>query len=327
MKNLISFNSICRLLSLAMILIVLISYYLVLSPSAFPDYENYKTIIANGGYLFDPDEYRFEYFSRWILKGNPRDDESLVDLLAFTSQIITIIFYIIVIIRRPSSSLALVAFTGVAFLTTIIRAAPAYDAIGLIVLLEAKIIYSFLFVLLGISWHDSMILPGVAILFSKILKSANIFNISKNINHMLLIVLILGIIATFFSEIIRSGIISIIPDLVIRNSYLVEDGAHSIIKKLYIILMLSIVLIGSVNLINKIDYKIIQLLISGISIIIFTINGVAGMRFFLFSLVLFFSSIDLKPFLHSNLRKFIYLSLTLTIYIYSYFDILRNTVT
>lgn len=311
-----------RITVLLMILIALIFYYNILGPSAFPDYENYQTIVSNGGYLFSPDEYYFEWFSRGVLKFDFENYIWNVDILAIFSQVISIIYFLKLVKIKPWSGLLQAGLSSVLFLTTTIRAAPAYLFFGFAGLNNTNLKSTIILMLMAIAWHDSAILPFFIIIIVIVLEK---FNLLGKLNYFFKIIYPLFIFGIIFPDLFRNIFISSLSGLIgIRESYLSEDGSYSVAKLCYTLLLYIIsLLIIKKKLLNEKSIAILYA-INIMSVGLYIINSVAGIRFSIYIIVFILASIsNLK--IENLFSKILIYFLSIFVYIYTYFDIIKNT--
>lgn len=306
-----------------MILGVLFSYYLIIGESAFPDYENYITIVLNGGYLYSPEEYFFEFFSRFILTLDTGNANINVDLLTFISQTFSIVYFIVLSFIKPWSGFALVAISSVLYLTTMVRAAPAYVLLGYVGLKNFKFLPLIVIFIVAIGWHDTALLPFGMVIISSILDKVGWTELAKN-----LFTKVYWVIAflLFLINFIRPLIIDIIQDrLGIRASYLHDLTSHSFLKLFYIFF----IYVGSYYIIKKssITQKNANVLymLNIFCVFLYIINGTAGVRFAGYTIVFLLSATNWQMLINKFARPIIYL-IFIVLYFITYIDILKNTI-
>jgi hypothetical protein len=305
-----------------MIILSLVAYYLILSPNAFPDYQNYKTIVLNGGYLFNPNEYYFEWFSRWVLKINFNDEEINVNLLAIISQAITIFYLYILNKNKPINGLLQTSISSLLFLTTTIRGAPAYILFGMVGLQEKKTSFLILLMLFAMAWHDSAVIPFIAVLFIQLIDKIGKLEALIKFLKYIYPFFVLGIV---FPEIFRGVILEIFDGLLgIRQSYLNDEGSYTTLKMCYI---LSIFILSFFIAREKFNNKKNIATIYFINIIcigLYLINSVVGIRFSIYIIVFALATSSLKYINKITIALIIYI-ISLSLYIFTYYDILKNT--
>lgn len=316
-------NRIIKLIAMLMIMSALVIYYFILGPTAFPDYDNYLTIARNGGYLFAPNEYFFEYFSRGILTNKYIVSESAVDLLVFISQCFTIFYMIYLIKEKPWNGLIQSSLTSVSFLTTIIRAAPAYEVIGFLCAGSLSLKKILICSIIALSWHDTAAIPIAIVTFIYFTRYLRINSILVNLFNK---IYLFGIAIFLFSEKFKLIIENLIGSIIgIRSIYFETDGGHSLLKIIYSvgIYLSTIYLIKN----SKMDSEK-KLIIYGLNMVgalIYSINSVAGIRFSLFTITVFLAMYDFS-FLNHKFYKYFFVIAFVGVYIYSYIDILKNTI-
>lgn len=316
-------NYIVKGLVVLMLMVALILYYIVLGPSAFPDYDNYQTIARNGGYLFSPDEYFFEYFSRGILTSRYIQPENAVDLLVLISQFFTFFYIFSLMKERPWNGLMQTSLTSVAFLTTIIRAAPAYEMIGYLCMGKITKKKFFLCGAIAIGWHDTAVIPLSLIGFVYLIRVIRLDNISlKILNNVYLFGVAIFIFPDKFKEIIGIIFGSLIG---IRTIYFETDGGYSAIKIIYSMgIYLSTCYLTRLSKLDK-EKKLIIYGLNIFGAIMYSINSVAGIRFSLFTITVFLALYDFNC-ISNKIYKYLIAIGFITLYFYSYIDILKNTI-
>lgn len=316
-------NYIIKGLVMLMVIATLCVYYIFLGPNAFPDYDNYQTIARNGGYLFSPDEYFFEFFSRGVLASQYIPLESSVDILVFLSQSFTVFYILFLIKKKPWNGLMQSSLTSVAFLTTIIRAAPAYEIIGYLCMgkiTKRKFILCSVFAL---SWHDTAVIPLALIALVYLMNTLNISNfILKILNNIYLLGILIFVFPEKFKEIIEILVGSFIG---IRSVYFETEGGYSVLKILYMIgIYLSTCYLIRVSELDK-EKKLIIYILNLVGAIMYSINSVAGVRFSLFTITTFLALYDFNN-IDKKYYKYVIIIFSIALYFYSYIDILKNTI-
>jgi len=262
--------------------IFICSIYYFVGGELFPDYKNYITISENGGWLFDPNEYFFEWVSRWWLRELPSYVSHViaVDLLAFAVQLIYVVWLICAV--KKSEIVAkywITVLSGPLLLTTTLRGTVAYLAAYLLVDGENR---SFLkstpILLLGLSFHDSFLIVALICIISYVL--------SAYLGRRLLIsIYIFSVFMIFFGSYLLGGLGSLILILGIgiRDVYFMEISGPSIIKTIYALFVAALVfpIVWSKNIENPQSTLIIVLLFAASSIL-FGLSSTPAIRMLLF---------------------------------------------
>lgn len=305
-----------------MVAFALIAYYLVLGPDAFPDYENYQTIVRNGGFLFSIDEYYFEYISRGFLKLDLGDPKTNVDLLAAVSQLITLWYVFVLSKKKPMSGLMQSALTGVVFLTTTIRAAPSYLLLGYAGLKTANWFQLFGITVLAIGWHDSAVIPFGVVLAAKILARGGVIDaanylVSKVYWFFGSLILIADQIRSVFIELLGGSI-------GIREAYLTEDASYGVVKLVYIAIIYVFTSLALAKSKTNPENRVVLNVLNVICALMYMVNGVAGVRFSTYALTYFLAVYE-WPQKNSAVLKVVIYGVCVAIYLYSFHDVLKNT--
>lgn len=277
-------------LGITFIIITLVSYG-ILGGSAFPDYNNYITLAEHEGWLFDKNEYFFEWISRGILIYSPKfgfEAQSAVNILATVNQIVcSLVFCSLILSKDVNKSIGttlLFSLVGFLFLTTTIRAAPAYLALTILAIRNLKLdLRGVIIIFFGLAWHDSFIVPIIGIIITHaVAKSNKLSKIREQLSLDKIIHLISAGSLLFASQ-IREAALSVIGfDTGIRAVYFESNGAQNIVKMTYcavaILVCANTYNDKSVNYLNRTLATILSI---GVAMS-YLVSGTAAVRFSMF---------------------------------------------
>jgi hypothetical protein len=270
-----------KIISIIVAIFICLIYYLV-GGELFPDYKNYITISENGGWLFDPNEYFFEWASRWWLRELPNYVPNViaVDLLAFAVQLIYVIWLIDTVNKAEIvGKYWITVLSGPLLLTTTLRGTVAYLAAYLLVDSKNRsILKSSLILLMGLSFHDSFLIVALAYIIS--------YPLSGFLGRRFLIsVYIFSVFMIVFGGYLLGGLASLILILGIgiRDVYFSEVSGPSIIKIVYALFVAGLVfpIVWSKNNENQQSTLMIVLLFAASSIL-FGLSSTPAIRMLLF---------------------------------------------
>lgn len=219
----------------------IITFYM-LGGSAFPDYENYVTLASNGGWLFNEDEYLFEWLSRGILIFTPKIGLSLehsVDILTAINQLFCFGVFASLIASRKKTTcrggVLLFCLVGFLLLTTTIRASPAYLSLTLIYLRGMKVdAVNIFIVIFALAWHDSFLILGIIILVATLTTMSQSLQKALERLHFNNVIIGMAAIILLASTQLRDIILGIANvSAGIRTVYFEGDGAHSTTKLIF----------------------------------------------------------------------------------------------
>ncbi len=231
-------------------LAVITTLYYGLGAEQFPDYDNYITIANNNGWLFNEDEYLFEWISRALLTlpmSLGLQPRTAVDLLALINQIVCLGYFGWLLISqdraRVFGATLLIALVGVLLITTTLRASTAYLALSLFVLRGMRLdVFGGLLLLLGLAWHDSFAVPLALVLLAHLsLQLQDAITVQKPATGRLkassaleCLAVVIAFAVLLLAAPLRDAILAALNiDPGIRSVYLDSDGSHSLIKLAY----------------------------------------------------------------------------------------------
>lgn len=284
-----------QLLGIIFILFTLASYT-TLGGDAFPDYENYITIAENRGWLFQENEYFFEWISRGLLIYLPLlgfSPKSSVDVLAAVNQLVcTAIFLWLMFSKEKEKNVGatlLFSLIGFLLLTTTIRAAPCYLALTVLACRNLKLdLFGLCILLFGLAWHDSFLILAAFVLLSGTI--ANTKALERALSNPLIhnAIYILSATALLFSNQLRDTILSLIGfDAGIRAVYFDGDGAQSTIKLVYCMIAIIVCATTFNDAKVHIRNRILATMLSVGIAAFYIISGTAAVRFSMFAFCAF----------------------------------------
>lgn len=212
---------------------LIVSIYYLVGGDGFPDYQNYITLSEGGGYLFLPDEYFFEWFSRFWLAhvGAEIGDHQLsVDMFVVLIQAIYFV-WLMCDSGDPKYEVAkfwITVFLGPLLITTTLRGSPAYLAVFWMVAANRSSWALAMAALAALAFHDSAILPIVVLVLSRLFGRLD----ARPVRAALLVLgAVLIIIGTAFLQIAVPLLLQL--GLGIRAVYLLDALAPSLPKIVY----------------------------------------------------------------------------------------------
>jgi hypothetical protein len=311
--------------TLTLAIVICLIYYLV-GGESFPDYKNYITISEKGGWLFDENEYYFEWISRWWLREMP---------VYFSSQVAVnglILFvqltYAVWLLKSKSKAEKIAKYwitvlSGPLFLTTTARGTIAYIAAYSLVEKNKKLsIYkAFFFIILGLSFHDSFIIVVVAY-------AASLIFARYATRKIFIVLYVFSLLTIVLGHIVFGEIVGLILQfgIGIRDVYFQENSTPSILKTSYALTVCLIVL-PLVNSKKNIEPSLILMIVIllAVSSILFSLSSTPAIRMLLYvsgmSILVGFSN-RLYPRVFE--RKIFMIAIGLPIIFIMFWDLFRN---
>lgn len=212
---------------------------------------------------------------------------------------------------------------GPLLLTTTLRATPAYLGVAYFIAAKKdKKISAILILLIGILSHDSALIVLMIMYFSYLLRNASfIFKWNSLIIFTSALISLIG--ENYFTSL---QVLFFQLDLGDRASYFSDASKISILKNFYW-LFIGLVVYRAVSDKNE-DWRAVFIIVSYVIFtFLFVINNVVAIRFALFllgSIILYRGGL-LFDFSSSHFKKLIDVSLSLTLFVISFMDILSNT--
>lgn len=271
------------------VLVLLIVYYFM-GGWSFPDYPNYVTIVNNGGYLFNKDEYMAEWVSRFFLSHGLiffDSAEHVVDFFALIIQVFYILFvFYFGVVKDGISRRGWFFFTAVLgplLITTALRASPAYILVAYVAATGGRLNLKFVVLsILAVSFHDSAIILVFVYAISCLV--ARMFRSVGPAFYQLLMWCSFALI--LLSQQVAFVLFSMVSKLNIgiRSVYFQELPEASIVKKVFIVVVWVVAYTAIKNVTVNARTKIFvcgSMLLTAFS---FSLNEVVGVRFSLYVL-------------------------------------------
>jgi len=271
----------------ALVLVSLLLFY-ILGAERFADYSNYVRIAEGDGYAYSEHDYVFEWLSRFFLSLSGFSSSERVALLIFANQVVCVVFFVWAAIRNRAEAvfgvLLIFCLFGFLFMTTTLRAAPAY------LLISAFYIRGGRFDALGVgllifalAWHDSaalVILICMAAYFASLFVGGKLKGL---VGPVLVVFVFLSVAVVFFSGFFRSyAVVSLPVDLGVRAAYFDGEGDQSYLKGLFVVFTLMLCLSFVVDKRVSSRARLYVTLLSVAVSFLYVISAVAAVRLALY---------------------------------------------
>lgn len=273
-----------------------LSIFYIAGISSFPDYGNYLRIAEGSGFAVSEHDYLFEWLSRLVLGLDGVSATGKVELLAVLNQLVCVCFFVWIGLKTRSDRVYAALFTfclfGFLFMTSTLRASPAYLSISAFFLRGARLDLPGIGLLFfSMAWHDSAIPVVLTCLVAKGI-SVGVFRYRINeqcLSRILKCIVICSGVIILSAELLRPWFSSLINmELGVRAAYFEGDGAYSFSKSLFV--MFSVFccfnFVGGTQ--QTVLSRIFISLISVIVALLHIINGIISVRivFFIFLIIL-----------------------------------------
>lgn len=311
------------------------SVFYISGINSFPDYENYLRIAKGSGFAVSEHDYLFEWLSRFVLGFDGISATKKVEILAVLNQIICVVFFIWIGLKslpdRVYGALFSFCLFGFLFMTSILRASPAYLSISAFFLRGGRFdLLGLGLLFFSIAWHDSAALVVLICFVAKGLSYCVSYFHIKNVDLSKIfkfIVICSGTIV-FSAEALRpffSDITSI--DLGVRAAYFEGDGAYSFSKSIFILFGIFCCFFFVNDTRQSILSRIFILLMSLVVAMFHTVNGILSVRFmfFVFLIILPMRGIFMLEIEKQKEMRIIALMISPLIFYFSVIYVFSNT--
>lgn len=258
----------------------------------FADYNNYLRIADGDGFAVSESDYVFEWLSRYFLSLTGLSSSGRVAVLAFVNQVVCAAFFIWAATRVRVGAiygvLLLFCIFGFLFMTTTLRASPAYLSVSAFYIRGGRFdIGGVALLIFALAWHDSaapiLLICVAASFFSFFLKN----ELEESVGYLFLVPLVvLSVVVVLFSDFLRAYLVLSLPlDLGARAAYFEGGGDHGLLKELFIIF--SMVCCLSFVL-DRRESLVVRLFVSLLSVAVcmsYLVSAVAAVRLALYMYV------------------------------------------